>query len=386
MTGGTDWSRYAVPDIAGVMDEDLSTSWQQVSAWTATADMITSSRWILATARAELASGWPPETSDAAAHFFKVVDSVIGYMSETENATRTNAATLTHVLNSMTETKEAIDQLYSTWHMYQEQIREAPTLLPSGVGVPNGWSADLNSRAHVHMTTMDQVAFDAARTLITPSDLPQALSQVATVPIEILKPIPTNGKNGVPGGGSSSHGSPTLTGSTSPVLTGGQPSASTHSPITAGSESRGQSGSGSLLGAPEDGSSAPEVPGRDANNHSSDAWHDSRNPTSGLGRQLMAGTSAPDQDVTVASTRSPWTVADASSTSELAVEPLRNGQVASGVMIPPSLGSADRTKSRGQRMYLDTTWFVPEGVPSILIAALDSDVHDPGPGVIGIDL
>ena len=46
-------------------------------------------------------------------------------------------------------------------------------------------------------------------------------------------------------------------------------------------------------------------------------------------------------------------------------------------------GSGGRRRSR--RSLADVTWAMPAGGPAVLIPASDHDVHDPGPGVIGID-
>ncbi len=40
---------------------------------------------------------------------------------------------------------------------------------------------------------------------------------------------------------------------------------------------------------------------------------------------------------------------------------------------------------RSRRRLADVTWAMPAGGPAVLIPASDHDVHDPGPGVIGID-
>jgi hypothetical protein len=52
-------------------------------------------------------------------------------------------------------------------------------------------------------------------------------------------------------------------------------------------------------------------------------------------------------------------------------------------MAGSSGGSGGRRRSR--RSLADVTWAMPAGGPAVLIPASDHDVHDPGPGVIGID-
>jgi hypothetical protein len=52
-------------------------------------------------------------------------------------------------------------------------------------------------------------------------------------------------------------------------------------------------------------------------------------------------------------------------------------------MTGTSGGSGGRRRSRWS--IADVTWAVPAGGPAVLIPASDHDVHDPGPGVIGID-
>jgi hypothetical protein len=54
-----------------------------------------------------------------------------------------------------------------------------------------------------------------------------------------------------------------------------------------------------------------------------------------------------------------------------------------GSMTSGSVGT--RSRRRGRRSLTDRTWAVPSGGPAVLSPDGETDVHDPGPGVIGID-
>jgi hypothetical protein len=53
--------------------------------------------------------------------------------------------------------------------------------------------------------------------------------------------------------------------------------------------------------------------------------------------------------------------------------------------MPTAGGPGSGGRRRTRRSLADVTWAVPAGGPPVLIPASDHDVHDPGPGVIGID-
>jgi hypothetical protein len=68
-------------------------------------------------------------------------------------------------------------------------------------------------------------------------------------------------------------------------------------------------------------------------------------------------------------------------------EPAPGASGAAGETFMPSMltGSGGAAGRRTRRSLVDTMWDVPIGGPAVLIPTVESDVHDPGPGVIGID-
>jgi hypothetical protein len=69
-------------------------------------------------------------------------------------------------------------------------------------------------------------------------------------------------------------------------------------------------------------------------------------------------------------------------------EPLEGASAPGGMLVPPMMGGLGQRSSSGRNRQtaLDAAWDLPTGVPSILVPALEAEVHDPGVGVIGIDL
>ncbi len=380
MTSSTNWTPYAVPTLADIMDVDLSSSWQQVNAWKATADMIAATRQSLNSARADLASRWPSESSTAAALFFNVIDVLLGYMEESENVSRINGATVARALDSMCTTSQEINQLNEIWHLYLEQLREMPALSPSNVGVPDSWTSDLNSRAHEHMATMDQVIFDATRTLVVPEVLPGSLQEVVQPSIEQLNPVPTKGINN--SGGSLArhsviprHMPGTYPG---PILTGQGPEGGTSGPTrSSGTLPAGDSHtSTSASGPPSDSiGRAPGIPTptspQDASVNAPTREAQTRPAQAFGGRGSSQASSEPNVNTGTTQESAPLALGAA-------------GPLAAPSTVPGGPGSGMRQR-KSRSTVGDHTWILPSGIRSILVADPEPDFHDPGPGVIGID-
>ena len=211
MTGDTNWTPYSVPELAAILDDDLTSAWEQVGAWFSADAMLDDAASKLAEARTGLAAVWPPESSPAAQTFFQVVDALTESMTKTALAANTNANALSQVLDNHTDTKSKVDGLHSAWTVNQKLAPTDPEEFPS----PSQWQSGLNTEAQQHMTAADNVINEYASTLVVPPVIP--------VPgwIDPVTVIPgSDGTPATPGGGgaSSSVGSP---GGGVPLPTGG---------------------------------------------------------------------------------------------------------------------------------------------------------------------
>lgn len=415
MSGGTDWDKYQVPTLASITNEDLTRTWQQVGAWLSTADMIATTRRSMVGARADLAAAWPPETSEAAVIFYEMIDMIVGFMTDTENATRTNAAALGQTLDSMTATKDAVQQLHNTWQLYQRQMRDAatPSQAQTDEGLPYNWTASLNAEAQGHMVATDQVVFDTTRSLIVPAELPPMMT------VEPLTPVSVGGTSGSNSGTMKRHSvapPPTSTtisqggqGLGAPPGLPGEPVLTGQGPVIGGGSASGTSGAGGGLGVgpgpvgpgwPNGGSGGP---GQAPSPGGPGAFHP---PSHGV--PVLGDGTVPGSTVTLGGSSSVSHLLGVRGTAESpatslgefegtragtpnvggVIEPTEGVPPGGGMMVPSMMGGlrSHTPNGRKHRSALDTMWDLPVGVPSIIVAAIESDVHDPGRGVIGIDL
>ena len=140
MTGDTNWTPYSVPELAGILDDDLTSAWEQVGAWFSADAMLDDAASKLAEARTGLAAVWPPESSPAAQTFFQVVDALTDSMKKTALAANTNANALSQVLDNHSDTKSKVDGLHSAWTINQKMAPADPEF-PS----PAEWQSSLNA-------------------------------------------------------------------------------------------------------------------------------------------------------------------------------------------------------------------------------------------------
>lgn len=234
MTGDTNWTPYSVPELAAILDDDLTSAWDQVGAWFSADAMLDDAASKLAEARTGLAAVWPPESSPAAQTFFQVVDALTDSMTKTALAANTNANALSHVLDNHTDTKSKVDGLHSAWTVNQKLAPADPEEFPS----PAQWQSGLNAEAQQHMTAADNVINEYASALVVPPVIPVPgwIDPVTVIPGSDGTPATPGGGGGsssvgTPGGGiplPTGGGSPAPVGSVPPlpgvpILTGGGP-------------------------------------------------------------------------------------------------------------------------------------------------------------------
>jgi hypothetical protein len=264
MTGETNWTPYSVPELAAILDDDLTSAWEQVGAWFSADAMLDDAASKLAEARTGLAAVWPPESSPAAQTFFQVVDALTDSMKKTALAANTNANALSQVLDNHTDTKSKVDGLHSAWTVNQKLAPTDPAEFPS----PAQWQSGLNTEAQQHMTAADNVINEYASTLVVPPVIPVPgwIDPATVIPGSDGTPATPIGGGASSGVGSPGGGVPLATGGGSrpptgsspplpgvPILTGGGP------PPTGGGPGRPSPGPG-LPGLPAP-PGAPSGPG-----------------------------------------------------------------------------------------------------------------------------
>ena len=268
MTGDTNWTPYSVPELAAILDDDLTSAWEQVGAWFSADAMLDDAASKLAEARSGLAAVWPPESSPAAQTFFQVVDALTESMTKTALAANTNANALSQVLDNHTDTKSKVDGLHSAWTVNQKLAPADPDVFAN----PAQWQSGLNAQAQQHMTAADNVINEYASTLVVPPVIPVPgwIDPVTVIPGSDGTPATPGGGGasggvGGPGGGSPacppaaardhpSGSSPPLPGV--PILTGGG------APPSGGGPGRPSPGPGMPgLPVPPGGPGAPGGPG-----------------------------------------------------------------------------------------------------------------------------
>jgi hypothetical protein len=236
MTGDTNWTPYSVPELAGILDDDLTSAWEQVGAWFSADAMLDDAASKLAEARSGLAAVWPPDSSPAAQTFFQVVDALTDSMKKTALAANTNANALSQVLDNHSDTKSKVEGLRSAWTVTQKMASSDPEF-PS----PAEWQSSLNVEAQQHMTAADNVINEYASTLVVPPVIPVpgwidpvtvipgsdgnpttpgGRSRSVASPVAGM-PIPTGGGSPPPAGATPLPGVPILTGGGSPPPGGG---------------------------------------------------------------------------------------------------------------------------------------------------------------------
>ena len=197
MTGDTNWTPYSVPELAAILDDDLTSAWEQVGAWFSADAMLDDAASKLAEARSGLAAVWPPESSPAAQTFFQVVDALTESMTKTALAANTNANALSQVLDNHTDTKSKVDGLHSAWTVNQKLAPADPDVFAN----PAQWQSGLNAQAQQHMTAADNVINEYASTLVVPPVIPVPgwFDPVTVIP-------GSDGTSATPGGGGPTSG------------------------------------------------------------------------------------------------------------------------------------------------------------------------------------
>jgi hypothetical protein len=366
--GWPGWSKYSVPDLAEILDEDLSVAWSQADAWGETHDLVSRHREVLQQARTTLASVWPPERSPAAAMFFGVLDELIASMGEMQDVAVTNQGAVIGVLASLEQAQATVGELHATWESF---VSSPAAEAPNATDVVNG----LNQQAQDQMRTTDQAVFEYANRLTVPTPYsPPGRVEPESTPVSA-------GDQAGQGRTQSGSGSrlpvrpPTIPSLRHPAAT---PASDVGSVLSGGprdSQNTGHPGSGGLPTGEQIGRDRPAAA------PAIGSWF----VTTPGGRALRAGAVIGDPSHGVPK---PSQEGQRSLRSGIAgIEDEANGRRVNpvgGLLGGPLSSAMSRERRRRRAMPLDTEWEVRRGVRPILEPGPEPH-HDPGPGVIGID-
>ncbi len=375
--GCTPWGNYEVPALAGFLDEDLSSGWTQVRAWAQARDVTATHLDVMRQARATVVRAWPPTVNKAARAFVDQLDALIASMETMISAADSNGPALAGILTALTEAKKTVDGLHEQWKA-QSSGWESTVL---DVAVPLAGAAQqktaqdrraqLNTQARKVMQATDDAVYAYMPQLVVVPPPPR--HEVINGPVDVLSPTSTAGSRSA---GAGSIRPPIIPAASPPAAV--PPQHETGSPVlamAAGTTSNDVAG-GSTPGVREQGSPTYGVgPVPSVGAVRSGFWVDTpagRALRSGavLGEPLEAPRPIPEGGV------APGSADRAGPAGPDELEPGLWGGVAGG--------RSRGTRQRERTLPADTVWPVPTGVPPVLEPGPEP-VHDPGPGVIGID-
>jgi hypothetical protein len=173
----TDWSRYDVPTIAAMLlGDDDGESWRTVNAWLAAYETISVHQSQLTRAQTELSEAWPPDHSAAATAFLDMVGGLSASLAETADAAYGNARAVSNSLDALATARDTVASLHQQWHA------QAATSSPEGAA----WAKDLNTKAQQIMRITDQAIFDNTQRLV----VPPVMSPLGAFVSDRITPVP----------------------------------------------------------------------------------------------------------------------------------------------------------------------------------------------------
>jgi hypothetical protein len=366
----TPWSHYSVPELAGFLAEDLSSAWDQVVAWHQTLDLIAQHQFVLQQLRDQLAEVWPPAQSPASAAFVAHIDSLVASLGGTFDAVAANRDALAGVIVALETARRSVDAVHVQW----QQRANAPVV--SRVDLVTDWREPLNQKAATAMRLADATIAE-----FIPQMKPLPTFTAGLVDRRVPVPSGAAGPDGASTGSRRSGASPSPGGVGAAAalasvgasmlaglpsvgareLVGGQPGSADASPVAALAQ-RGRHRVGRT----------PATAGRTAQHNDPPAERSWSRP----------GTTSPSR------ARSARRYGGAAEAIEPAGSIASEEKTAAPVagMFGGGAGIGRNDKSRTPRRRDRVVWEVPQGVPPVLEPATERTRHDPGPGVIGIDL
>ncbi|MCW2640359.1 MAG: hypothetical protein JWP76_2665, partial [Dactylosporangium sp.] len=184
--GYTAWEAYDIETIHNVVqtvtDDQIETSWQQVTAWRKTQELLDSHAGTLSVYRQGLVGHWPPEKSAASAAFVKYVDDLILSLQQASKAADDNVRALSDLTLGVSTARTEVKKAYQEYAANQAKIdasrsqakpsptgRPMPTPSPAPPPIAPGRQEQLTKQARQAMATLSGTAADSTWRMTVPA-------------------------------------------------------------------------------------------------------------------------------------------------------------------------------------------------------------------------
>lgn len=374
------WWNFDLPSMWAMLEsEDVTRASEQAVAWNSTYDLLSGHATHLQSLRDTLAERWPPERSEASAIFLDYLDRLIESVHPASFASANNATALSDLIGTLTDAKARVRPLYEQWQANANSGKPDPKAQKM-----------LNDQAASIMYQTDETVYQQGERFVVPPEYEPTSHEVeSTTPF-----LPSTAFGSTAVGGPASSAIP-LTSVQAPDASAA-PSPDTGAPIL----------SGGVAAPPVQGVILPELPTPQPSSIETPAGAglvpglviglgmNNALDSFGVGGARFAGSGMSgstsglrSSSIGVAESRSLGT-ANGESVQRSASTVPSGGEAARapggmGGMLGGTGSASRRRRLEGGEAY--TEWPVAGGGPAVLRPPRESDDHDPGPGVIGID-
>jgi uncharacterized protein YukE len=401
---------------------------KQVAAWKETARSVDTHLSELRKAASELALAWPPDKSTAAQSFLDSINDLMKSMEQTCRAAGNTAAALNGINQIINETKVELGKLNDEWQKKAakehenntDSVKDTVVKFFTEDDLPDNWRDQLNQKAAKELDKLDNQVAEAYTTFEKP---PKYVASIIWI---------DDPESGNPGGGTAGAGGATLGAGMGaaysaaaasvipplapppalpsvgggPALSGGPIGSPAPGPVIGGSPTPLPGGGGPVPGMPTPPGGSP-LPGRVIGAGPGGVRPPVAQPGMGgmparpaapaarvmppggviggkpsLGQPGAAGTPGAGATRRVMPSGG---VIGGSRTGEAT----RGGTGQSGRagMLPQQAAGRRDRRDGDDRNRFDPNdpWRVEQGVAGVIVPPAESESHDPGPGVIGMD-
>ena len=382
----TTWNRYGLAEIwQMVRDEDGVATFTQIGSWQFMAELCTDQADQLQRAVDQLMTTWPPTPGSSASSFKAIVDSLIWSMRDSAASAASTIHPLIDITTHLAQAKDKIAQLVVRRDQYVEiesTLIRSRLNQPTPSQPPDNWRTILDQQAREVMITTD---FAVGKNIdqfkppteydFNPGSYQQTVLQTTgpprgpkppVIPFPAFDPpIPqASASENAPWSDTTPSedeiAMPILDGAIAPLATVGD---STFDGPRSGTFVSTPTGialaPGGVIGSPRQPPSAADGTNRTGGTPAATG-------TNRTGGTPAATGGAPGRNGSSSPMMTPMAGRGTSGASPLGRNVVSGGR-------------------RRRRSDPDDPWAPPPGVPAVLEPAMEPDIHDPGPGVIGID-